>query len=173
MATNDTYQVASWFKDEFDALHQDPTFVTEEIVLDLALQIAEAMEEAGIETQKELAERLDVSPSAVSQMLSGDQNISIHRLVKVALALGKTVEAPKLVYFELPNVEARTRRHGGRVDLNGVPTRPSLKTSWRAVPSAREKPAPSRWNPFSSDPDDEANPASSKIPEDAGIRVAA
>jgi transcriptional regulator with XRE-family HTH domain len=172
MATNDTYQVASWFKDEFDALHQDPTFITEEIVLDLALQIAEAMEEAGIETQKELAERLDVSPSAVSQLLSGDQNVSIHRLVKVALALGKTVEAPKLVEFEPPNVEVRARQHGGRVDLDGVQALSASKTPWRKARPTTEKRMPSHWRPFSSASDD-VYPASSKPSEDVGIRVAA
>jgi transcriptional regulator with XRE-family HTH domain len=128
MAAHDTTQAASWLKDEYVDLHSDPTFVAEDIVLDIAVQIAEAMEDAGVSTQKELAERLNISPSAVSQLLSGDQNVSIHRLVRVALALGKTVEPPKIVDFSEPNVESRSRQHAETVSLDDVSTPPKPRS---------------------------------------------
>lgn len=104
MSTPTKIKVASWFKDDLEALQSDPAFVAEGVILDVTEQIYAVMDEEGI-SQQELAERLDVSKSAVSQMLSGDQNISIKRLVKVALALGMTLEAPKLAPFQRPRIE--------------------------------------------------------------------
>jgi transcriptional regulator with XRE-family HTH domain len=105
MPDESTVRVADWLADDWRDLQHDPTFVAEELILDVAVQIAEAMEEAGFETQEELANELDVSESAVSQLLSGDQNISLKRLVTVALALGKSVEVD-LVDRDRPDVEA-------------------------------------------------------------------
>jgi len=114
---DNTIRVADWLADDWGELQHDPTFVAEDLILDVALQIAEAMEEAGFETQKELADELDVSKSAVSQLLSGDQNVSLKRLVKVALALGKNVEV-NLVDRAAPEIEpVRTRTK--RVDVEG------------------------------------------------------
>lgn len=109
-------QVADWLADDWKGLQEDPTFVAEELVLDVAVQIAEAMEGAGLNTQKELADRLDISESAVSQLLSGDQNISINRLVEVALTLGKIVEVD-LVDREVPIVESVSTKTK-RVDVS-------------------------------------------------------
>jgi transcriptional regulator with XRE-family HTH domain len=105
MPDESTVRVADWLADDWRELQHDPTFVAEELILDVAVQIAEAMEEAGFETQEELANELDVSESAVSQLLSGGQNISLKRLVTVALALGKSVEVD-LVDRDRPDVEA-------------------------------------------------------------------
>lgn len=89
------------------------TLVVEQLTLDIMVQIGTVMEEEGI-SQKELADALDIWPSATSQLLSGDQNVSIKQLVKVALALGMQWEA-QLVPFEAPDIErVQTKmRHGG------------------------------------------------------------
>ncbi len=105
MPNESTVRVADWLADDWRDLQHDPTFIAEELILDVAVQIAEAMEEAGFETQEELANELDVSKSAVSQLLSGDQNISLKRLVTVALALDKSVEVA-LVDRDRPDVES-------------------------------------------------------------------
>ena len=105
MPDESTVRVADWLADDWRDLQHDPTFLAEELVLDVTVQIAEAMEEAGFDTQKELADTLGVSESNVSQLLSGDQNISLKRLVTVALALGKSVEVD-LVERDRPDVEA-------------------------------------------------------------------
>jgi transcriptional regulator with XRE-family HTH domain len=117
MPDENTVRVADWLADDWRDLQHDPTFVAEQLILDVAVQIAEAMDEAGFETQEELANELDVSTSAVSQLLSGDQNISLKRLVTVALALGKSVEV-ELVDHEPPEVEPVSTKTK-RVDVEG------------------------------------------------------
>ena len=106
-----TYKVANWFADEFEALQTDSIFVAEDVILDVTEQIHTIMEEKGI-NQTELADRLaavrgqkKLSRSAVSQLLSGNHNISINRLVEVALALGMTTTPPQLVDMQPVQVE--------------------------------------------------------------------
>jgi len=117
MPDENTVRVADWLADDWRDLQHDPTFVAEQLILDVAVQIAEAMDEAGFETQEELANELDVSTSAVSQLLSGDQNISLKRLVTVALALGKSVEVDLVDHepSEVEPVSTKTKR----VDVEG------------------------------------------------------
>jgi transcriptional regulator with XRE-family HTH domain len=50
-------------------------------------RIKEVRKQKGI-TQKELASRLGVVPSAISQFESGDGNMKIETLEKIAVALG-------------------------------------------------------------------------------------
>jgi len=105
-------KVAGWFKEQFEALQVDPVFLAEDVILDVMEQIHERMEAEGI-NQTELAQRLAavrgveaISRSAISQLLSGDQNISIRRLVEVALALGMTITPPQLVPLEDAEIES-------------------------------------------------------------------
>jgi len=104
MADTDRTRVADWLHDDYVGLQNDPAFVAEQLILDIMVKIGTVMEEEGI-TQKELADALDISASAMSQLLSGDQNVSIKRLVKVALTLDMKWEAPELVPFEAPDIE--------------------------------------------------------------------
>jgi transcriptional regulator with XRE-family HTH domain len=97
MADKNEIQVADWLAEDYAELQTDPDYVTQGILIDIAVQLGEIMDEEGIESQKELADCLDMSPSAVSQIMSGDQNMSIERLVRIALALGRTLEAPRFV----------------------------------------------------------------------------
>lgn len=128
MTRDEQTRVPAWLEDTFVGLHQDPEFVTDQVAQDVALQIAEAMEEAGFETQKSFAKHLGVSRAAVSQLLSGKENLSLKRLVKVALALGKTVKPPQIVEYTPPNVKVVSdRSHSKQVDLDGfAQTRPAL-----------------------------------------------
>lgn len=96
-------QVADWLYDDYVELQSDPTFEAEQLILDIVVQIGSALEEKDV-TQEKLAEQLDISPSALSQLLSGQQNVSLKRLVKVAMALGMRWEVPKLVPFESPEI---------------------------------------------------------------------
>jgi transcriptional regulator with XRE-family HTH domain len=110
-------RVADWLADEWEDLQEKPTYVAEKLILDVTLQIAEAMEEAGFDTQGEFADHLGISKSAVSQLMSGDQNISLKRLVALALSLGKSVEVD-LVDHDPPNVEAMSTKRK-RVEVDG------------------------------------------------------
>ncbi len=103
-------KAASWFQQELGELQSDPTFVAEDIILDMTEQIHEAMAKRGM-NQSDLAKRMAevrgvdaLSRSAVSQLLSGNQNISIRRLVEVALAMGMTITAPRLVPLAPPEI---------------------------------------------------------------------
>lgn len=106
MADQNRVQVADWLADDYAELQTDPDYVAQGILIDIAVQLGEIMEAEGIDSQKELADRLDMTPSAVSQIMSGEQNMSIERLVKIALSLGLTLEAPKFVQKEKTNIEA-------------------------------------------------------------------
>ncbi|WP_208425213.1 helix-turn-helix domain-containing protein [Salinibacter sp.] len=158
MPDESTVRVADWLADDWRDLQHDPTFIAEELILDVAVQIAEAMEEAGFETQEELANELDVSESAVSQLLSGDQNISLKRLVTVALALGKSVEVD-LVDRDRPDVEAVPTKTK-RLAVDGGTTQRSNEqmAAWadRAEPAAQPDTAAkvNVWTVLAGDSDD-------------------
>ncbi len=133
MADTDRTQVADWLHDDYVELQTDPTFVAEQLILDIMVQIGTVMEEKEI-TQKELADELDISASAMSQLLSADQNVSIRRLVKVALALGMQWEVPNLVPFEstdVERVETKTRINVAELEMDR-PAKdfPSKGTAW-------------------------------------------
>jgi transcriptional regulator with XRE-family HTH domain len=133
MADTDRTRVADWLHDDYVELQTDPTFVAEQLILDIMVKIGAVMEEEDI-TQKDLADALDISASAMSQLLSGDQNVSIKRLVKVALALGMQWETPKLVPFEandIERVETRTRINVAELEVDRSANEfPNKSTDW-------------------------------------------
>jgi len=69
-------------KKEFDAL---------ELRYRIAMEIARLRRDKKV-TQAELAARLKTTTSAVSRIESGNQNVSVDMVEKIAEALGKTVE---------------------------------------------------------------------------------
>ena len=85
-----------WMRQEMEELREDPVFLTEDLLLEVNENICEMMEDQGV-NRAELARRLKWRRSAVTKMLQGNHNISIGRLMKVALALGCTLTAPKFV----------------------------------------------------------------------------
>ena len=101
--SNNEVEVADWFAEDFNELQEDPDYVTHDLLIDIAVQLGEIMEEEGIDSQKELANRLGMSPSAISQIMSGDQNMSVERIVRIALALGRSVNID-LVEHTSPDV---------------------------------------------------------------------
>lgn len=105
MADENEIQVADWLAEDYVELQTDPDYVTQGILIDLAVQLGEIMDAEGIESQQALADHLGMSPSAVSQIMSGEQNMSIERLVRIALSLGRTVEV-EFVEQKRPEVEA-------------------------------------------------------------------
>lgn len=78
------------FASELEALRDDPEFLTEELLVALTERIYRRMEALGVRPA-ELARRLGVSRPAVSQMLSGHANMTLHKLVTIAHALDATV----------------------------------------------------------------------------------
>ena len=134
-------RAANWLYDELKVLQSDPTFVAEDIILDITEQICEAMEQQGLQ-QKDLAERLGKSRSAVSQLLSGDQNVSIKRLVEVALALDMTFIPPQLIPFEPVEVERVDEGvHGAGVVTQELRSASETRALWSHA--ARKQPSAS------------------------------
>lgn len=68
-------------------LEKTVSYRTESIALDIALQVFDRLRDLNI-NRKQLADRLNVSRSYVSQILGGKPNLTLQSLVKVADALG-------------------------------------------------------------------------------------
>lgn len=66
----------------------DEKYALAKMKLEIALQISDAREKAGL-TQKQLATKLHTTQSVVSRIESGNQNLSLDMLYKVAEAVGK------------------------------------------------------------------------------------
>lgn len=93
-------------EEDLKALQRDPFFITEKLLLDLNLNFLKRMEELQL-SRADLARRLGWRRSAVTKLLDGNHNISIKRLVKVALAMECTLEAPEMK----PLVDDNSARH--------------------------------------------------------------
>jgi len=63
----------------------------ESIAFDIAMQIYKQMEKLGI-NKKDLAEKLNVSKSYITQLLKGKSNMTIETLIKVAGALNLNLQ---------------------------------------------------------------------------------
>ncbi len=88
--------VATWIRQDLEELKEDPEFLTQGLLLEVNETVCELMEDQGV-SRAELARRLNWPRSAVTKMLQGNHNISIGRLMKVALALGCTLTAPQFM----------------------------------------------------------------------------
>ncbi|MFD9905098.1 helix-turn-helix domain-containing protein [Streptomyces sp. NPDC059063] len=69
-------------------------------------------------TRTQLAELMGVSPGRVSQILSGDENLTLHSLANIAGALKMSVEVS---FFDPPPAEQPSQ---GSARTEGGPVRP-------------------------------------------------
>lgn len=76
-------------------LLRSPTYWLTDVQIEVFNLLKTYMEENNL-TQKQVAEKLNVSPSYVSQILNGNFNFTISKLIKLALLVGK---AP-IIQFE-------------------------------------------------------------------------
>jgi DNA-binding Xre family transcriptional regulator len=89
-----------------DAVHppadagSNPDYEAARLPLDMTTAITWFMKENGI-TKSELAKRLNLTPGRVSQILSGDENLTLRTLATVCAALGAHFEVD-LVANERP-----------------------------------------------------------------------
>jgi len=68
---------------------KDPDGVALAAAIDFSIDVSEELERAGM-TQTELAQRMGVSRSALSQMLSESSNLTLRSVAKIVHALGKS-----------------------------------------------------------------------------------
>ncbi len=78
--------IGKWddFKKEVE---KTPEFISEEIAFKIALEINKQLENVGM-TKKEFAKSLGVSKPYVSQILQGENNMTILSICKIAVTLG-------------------------------------------------------------------------------------
>jgi transcriptional regulator with XRE-family HTH domain len=81
---------AKSFAELFARAEKTLAYQADAVALDFCDAVRRMLELRQI-SRAELARRLDVSPAYVSKMLSGDENLTIETMVKVAMALDGTV----------------------------------------------------------------------------------
>ena len=80
-----------WLDEELAGLHQDPEYRTYLLLIRLNERICERMNELEM-SRADLARKLGVSRAAVTKMLNGQPNMTLKKLVTVAMALDAEVE---------------------------------------------------------------------------------
>lgn len=91
-------------------LAEDLQIEVESLQFQVADLIAETMAEQGV-TKAELARRLGVSPAHVTQMLSGERNLTLKSLAEALYALDRRVEAQALPLREEAEPHATAEAH--------------------------------------------------------------
>ena len=84
-------RLVGWYKERIDELENTIEYKIESVAFDISVQIYKQMKKLGI-NKKELAEKLNVSKSYITQLLKGKSNMTIETLIKVAEALGMTLQ---------------------------------------------------------------------------------
>ena len=84
-------RLVGWYKERIDELENTIEYKIESVAFDISVQIYKQMKKLGI-NKKELAEKLGVSRSYITQLLKGKSNMTIETLIKVAKALGMTLQ---------------------------------------------------------------------------------
>ena len=84
------------------ALRKHPEFILTQLQNELFRELTTYMEKNAL-SKKQLAEKLGVSPSYISQVLNGNFNFTILKLVELALAIDKVpvirLENPRINGF--------------------------------------------------------------------------
>lgn len=75
-----------WFGELLDSYKDDFEFRLEELVFELTEQISKKLKDNKI-SRKQFAEKLEISPAAISKVLNGNPNFTIRTLLTMADAL--------------------------------------------------------------------------------------
>ncbi len=89
---------AEWYKELKERLKQTPEYQAESIAFDIAIFISEYLKKLNM-TQNELAQRLNVSRSYISQILRGKTNMTILTMAKLANVLNLKLDI-SIIYHE-------------------------------------------------------------------------
>lgn len=81
------------FQQTIERTDAEADLLAEKLLLQITEQISHWMNRNHI-SNAELAARLGVSRAHITQILNGKPNLSIHKLSKIAVALGCTLEPP-------------------------------------------------------------------------------
>lgn len=90
-----------WFEEKLTKFENDPAFIADGVLLKVANDIYQALEQQNL-NQKDLANRLGCSNAYISKLLDGSQNLTLKKMVEIALALNCEFEIqirPKRSYL--------------------------------------------------------------------------
>jgi transcriptional regulator with XRE-family HTH domain len=82
---------AKSFKELFEKAKERETYLSASIILEFTEGLYDLMQNNNI-SRKELAERLGTSPAYVTKVLRGDVNFTIDSMVRLAKAVGGTIQ---------------------------------------------------------------------------------
>ncbi len=80
-----------WFKNMLDEFHEDSDFRLETLILNLTERICEIMEQKAVDNTG-LSELLNIPKPAVTEMLDGNSNFTLEKLLSLADALDHDLE---------------------------------------------------------------------------------
>lgn len=80
-----------WIKDVLNAPDGIRLYERERVLIDATEAICDAMQRQGV-NRKELADRLEVTQANVTQILSGNRNLTLGLLSDVFVALGRSLK---------------------------------------------------------------------------------
>ncbi len=89
-----------------EELLKSPEYWFENAQNDLFSQVTEYMEKEGI-NQNQLADRLGVTKGYVSQILKGEFNYTLKKLIEISLAIGKV---PQIEYKTIADIISEDNR---------------------------------------------------------------
>lgn len=101
-----------------EELLKSPEYWFEEAQNELYRQVVEFMEKEGL-NQTQLAERLGVSKGYISQILKGEFNYTLKKLIELSLAIGKV---PNIQYQDISTMVVNRTRSSTSVAKNKART---------------------------------------------------
>lgn len=87
------------YLDNDDIVEPSAEVIAAKMALDIQADAYMRMKELGLK-QKDLAEAMEITPAAVSKMLSNESNLRFSTVARMAVALGCDVTSPQLVPLE-------------------------------------------------------------------------
>jgi transcriptional regulator with XRE-family HTH domain len=97
---------------------RSPEYWFEEAQNELYRQVVEYMEKTGL-NQTQLADKLGVSKGYVSQILKGEFNYTLKKLIEISLAVGKVPQVGYKSVEEVIKEDSKTKESKKRSPING------------------------------------------------------
>ena len=111
-------------QDWIDEFQGDPEYEFDKVAIDVGEQIVARMEELGM-TQADLARQMGVSRARISQILRGNDNLTLKSIVAVAIGLDSRVDVQLKPARSIGRLSRRDCRPVSRLDAPSVSEEPS------------------------------------------------
>lgn len=140
MNQSNEFDFKGWFDQEVKELEQDPEYIANGLMIELAAQVAQKLQREGLK-QKDLADKLDKSQGWISRFMNDPTNFSIKKLVEIGVALGMNLEVKFKDPITIPNVKPKTitgKSKSGpnkQINFGDSGNQPQKDTSHNKLPS--------------------------------------